>query len=144
MTDDHTTPVSHPLSMLPTIALSIEGEFESMDEMYSALLMARDKPSVLNDEIIQRTIRLCHNQRALIPDHREQLNRWLTASPTSFQRDKILRLSVITKKHKSLLKDVLALTKELSCGTIDAILRMDDSELGMAVFEGRMNPPFNQ
>jgi hypothetical protein len=66
-----------------------------MDEMYSVLLMARDKPSVLDDEIIQRTIRLCHNQRALIPAHREQLKRWLTASPTSFQRDEILRLSVI-------------------------------------------------
>ncbi|MEW9810268.1 MAG: hypothetical protein AB2993_07960 (plasmid) [Candidatus Symbiodolus clandestinus] len=141
MLDTHTIPTWHPLSMLPTIALSIKGEFESMEEMYNLLMMARDKPSVLNDEIIQRTIRLCHDQYDLIPVHREQLSRWLTASPSSFQREEISRLAVLTEQHESLLKEVLVLTKELGAGTIDSMLRMDDSELGVAVFEGHMKPP---
>lgn len=138
---NHATPIWHPLSMLTTIALSIEGEFESIEGMYNLLLKARERPSVLNDEIIQRTIRLCHDQYDLIPVHREQLSRWLTASPSSSQRKEISRLAVLTEQHESLLKEVLVLTKELGTGTIDAILSMDDSELGRAVFEGRVKPP---
>lgn len=37
MPESVTSPVWHPLSMLPTIARIIEGEFESMEELFSSL-----------------------------------------------------------------------------------------------------------
>lgn len=76
MPESVATPVWHPLSMLPTVARIIEGEFESMEELFSSLLAAREKPYVLTDDCIERTVRLCHNQAELLPVTREQLRRW--------------------------------------------------------------------
>lgn len=41
----------HPLSMLPIITRSIEGEFESLEELFSSLLAAREKPYVLTERL---------------------------------------------------------------------------------------------
>lgn len=141
MPEPLTTPVWHPLSMLPVIARIIEGEFESMDELYCSLLEARGKPHVLSDECIQRTVSLCHNQQELLPVIREQLRRWRKDSPTPEQLAELGRLDGIIEHHETLIPRVLTLAKALETETIDALLSMDEGALGMAVLEGRIRPP---
>lgn len=135
------TPHWHPLSMLPTVARIIEGEFESMEELFSSLLAAREKPYVLTDDCIERTVRLCHNQAELLPVTREQLRRWRKDSPTPVQLAELLRLEDIIVHHETLIPRVLALANELEPATINALLNMDEGELGMAVLEGHIKPP---
>lgn len=135
------TPHRHPLSMLPTIAYIIEGEFESMEELFSSLLAARKKPYILTDDCIERTVRLCHNQAELLPVTREQLHRWQKESPTQAQQAELLRLEDIIVHHEALIPRVLALANELELATIDTLLSMDDGTLGMAVLEGHIKPP---
>lgn len=141
MPESLATPVWHPLSMLPVIAQIIEGEFESMEELFSSLLVAREKPYVLTDDCIERTVRLCHNQAELLPVTSEQLRRWRKDSPTPTQQTELLRLEEIIAHHEALIPRVLALAKELEPETIDALLSMDEGALGMAVLEGHIKPP---
>ncbi|MFR72971.1 hypothetical protein EEO77_22070 [Salmonella enterica] len=131
----------HPLSMLPIITRSIEGEFESLEELFSSLLAAREKPYVLTNDCIERTVHLCHNQAELLPVTREQLRRWHRESPTPAQQAELLRLEDIIAHHEALIPRVLALANELESATIDALLSMDEGALGMAVLEGHIKPP---
>jgi hypothetical protein len=135
------TPHWHPLSMLPIIARIIEGEFESMEELFHSLLGAREKPYVLTDDCIERTVHLCHNQAELLPVTREQFRRWQKDSPTPAQQAELLRLAEVIAHHGALIPRVLALANELEPATIDALLSMDEGELGMAVLEGHIKPP---
>lgn len=132
-----TAPHWHPLSMLPIITRIIEGEFESLEELFSSLLAAHEKPYVLTDDCIERTVRLCHNQAELLPVTREQLRRWQEESPTPAQQTELIRLEDIIAHHEALIPRVLALEPE----TIDALLSMDEGALGMAVLDGHIKPP---
>ena len=78
---------------------------------------------------------------AMVPTYREQLSRWRQASPSRSQREALSRLSKDIDQIEMTVAETLALLKEMAPGTIDAVLRMDDGELGMAVFEGRIKPP---
>ena len=131
----------HPLSMLHTIAMLIDEELDGAEEQQATLLKAREWPHVLDDEIVHRLLTLFTDELEFIPIHREQLMRWRAASPPPAQRDEIERLTKQLDRLEVVLKEVLTLAKELEPGTIDAILRMEDGELGLALFEGRMAPP---
>ncbi|KXI79841.1 hypothetical protein ACS52_09010 [Bacillus cereus] len=47
-----------PIQNLPIIGNLIDGQFADAKEQYVSLLEARNKPHVLNDAIIQRTIHI--------------------------------------------------------------------------------------
>lgn len=81
-----------PLSMLPIIAMSIDGEVESTAELRTSLLASRDQPHLLDDETVHRTLRLCTDQLEFVPIYREQLARWRSASPSRAQRSELSRL----------------------------------------------------
>lgn len=49
-----------PIQNLPIIANLIDGQFIDAKEQYINLLEARNKPHVLDDATIQRTIRCLH------------------------------------------------------------------------------------
>lgn len=131
----------HPLTMLFTIAMLIDGQLESAEEQLESLTQARGKPHVLDDSLVQRIIRLHSEQMEMVPIQREQLARWRNASPSAAQRKEINRLFPLVDRHEALLQESLALAAELETGAIDAILGIEDGELGQAVFEGRMPPP---
>ena len=134
-------PTWQPLSTLPTIAMILDGELDGAEEQLASLLRVRERPHVLDDAIVHRVFALYTDQLTFIPIHREQLARWRAASPSRAQREEITRLSTQLGRHEAVLQDVLALARELESGTIDAILRMDDGELGLAMFEGRIEIP---
>jgi len=137
-----------PLSMLPTVRAVIADELESAEELHASLVAARDRPHLLDDATIHRAIRLCESQQALVPTYREQLGRWRKASPSLSQREALKRLASHIARYERVVRESLSLAHEMAAGTIDTILGLDDGELGMAVFEGRMKPadqaPFNE
>jgi hypothetical protein len=76
----------------------------------------------------------------MVPTYREQLRRWRQASPSRAQCEALSRLGKDIDQFEQVVTETLELAKAMAPGTIDAILRMEDGELGMAVFEGRMPP----
>jgi len=134
-------PICHPLSMLPTIAMLIDGELESAEELRTSLSAARKRPYLLDDDTVQRVFRLHGDQLAFVPIHRAQLARWCADSPAPAQRAEIERLSKQLDRHEDVLAALVALARELESGTAEAIARMDEGELGLAVFDGTLSPP---
>jgi hypothetical protein len=130
-----------PLSMLPTIAMILDEGLESAEEQLLSMQQARTRPAALDAYTIRRVKVLYTEQLEFTSIHREQLERWLGASPSQAQRKEISRLTAQLDRLETVLKDILALAKELETGTIDAILRMDDDEQGEAIIEGRMPSP---
>ena len=131
-------PTWQPLSMLPTVLAVIADELESAEELHASLVEARDRPHLFDDATIHRTIRLCESQRELVPIYREQLGRWRKQSPSRSQREALKRLASHIARYEIVVLESLSLANAIATGTIDTILGLDDSELGMAVFEGRM------
>lgn len=134
-------PQWHPITMMPTIAMAVDNQVESLEEGYDNLNEARDKPHVLNDAIVDRAIKI-HTE--ILDDawvFEEQLARWENEALTEVQRKEIGRLTDQMVKYRELCEKVLVLAQELKKGTIDSILRMSDEEVAMAVMMGKLTLP---
>lgn len=141
-------PTWQPLSMLPTVLAVIADDLESAEDLHTSLVAARDHPQVFDDETLHRAIRLCESQLELAPTYREQVARWRKESPSRSQREALTQLASHIDRYESVVLESLALAQAMAAGTIDAVLRMGDDELGKAIFEGRMkpadHPPLNE
>jgi hypothetical protein len=126
-----------PLSILPVVAEIIRGEYDSMEELYYSLKDAQERPYLLDDECIRRTVHLCHNQAELLPVSREQVLHWLASSPGTEERNVLQHLLTVLQQHETLIPLILMLTEALEGDTIDAMLRMDDEEGELAIVEER-------
>ena len=89
---DAASPNWQPISMLPTIAGIIDGELADDEEHYATLLQVRDKPHVLDDATVERSIKLHTEQLEFTWVFREQLDRWYRTDLTTHEREEIDRL----------------------------------------------------
>lgn len=129
------TPPLESLSPLLTLKTSVP------QDLYQSLAQARSRPHVLGDAEIERAIHLCESQLEMVPVSRAQSARWRCETLSSAQRKALDRLDDDIEEFEKAVHATLALAKEMASGTIDAILRMEDGELGMATLEGRLPPP---
>ena len=130
---DAASPNWQPISMLPSIAEIIDGGLADADEHHATLLQVRDKPYVLDDATLERSIKVHTEQLEFTWVFREQLDRWHRTDLTTHEREEIDRLSVQLELLRKVLTNILALADELKDGTIDKILAKSDLELGIEV-----------
>lgn len=74
-----------PISYLSIFATALNGDLSSASEQYETLLPVKDKPSVLNDEIVDRIIRLHEEKDEFIENHKRQFTLWRKERLTSKQ-----------------------------------------------------------
>jgi signal transduction histidine kinase len=91
----------------------------------------RDRPQVLDDATVERSIKLHTEQRDFLWVFAEQLARWRNEQPTDAQRRELDRLEEQLERLRAVLDDILALAKELKQGTIERVLAKSDLELGL-------------
>lgn len=121
-----------PIKNLPMIADVIDGQLTDVKEQYATLLEARDKPYVLNDVIVQRTIKVYTEQIDFIWAFEEQLSIWKNEQfLTLNQKNEIDRLQGQVLELQKVLSDILTLAKELEMGTIEKVMSKSDMELGI-------------
>ncbi len=125
------TPNWQPLAALPLIASLIDGELADGQEHHAALLAARDRPHVLDDATVERSIKLHTEQRDFLGVFAEQLARWRNEQPTDAQRRELDRLEGQLERLRAVLTDILELAQELKQGTIERVLAKSDLELGL-------------
>jgi len=130
---DAASPNWQPISMLPTIAGIIDGELADAEEHYATLLQVRDKPHVLDDATVERSIKLHTEQLEFTWVFREQLDRWCRTDLITHEQEEIDRLFDQLERLRKVLTNILALANELKKGTIDKILTKSDLELGIEV-----------
>ena len=128
---DDPAPHWQPLTALPLIASLIDGELADAQEHHATLLSVRDRPYVLDDATVERSLKLHTEQRDFLGVFAEQLARWRHEQPTITQRRELDRLEGQIERLRKVLSDILALAEELQQGTIERVLAKSDLELGI-------------
>jgi hypothetical protein len=97
----------------------------------AALLAVHDRPLVLDDATVERSITLHTEQRDFLRVFAEQLERWRNEQPTDAQRRELDRLEGQLECLRTVLDNILNLAEELKQGTIERVLAKSDLELGI-------------
>lgn len=129
------------IQFLPTMISLIAGDLDNVKEQYESLLEVKDKPHVLNDQIVDRIIKLYTEK---INEHwyyEKQIQIWSETNLTEQQKGDIERLNSWIHKIKEINERVLELAKLISENTIDKILAKDDMELALEVLSGKRKLP---
>jgi len=122
--------------MLATIAKLIDESLAAAQEHYATLSQARAKPHVLDDATLSRSERVFAEDLEWIEVYERQLGRWQTLPLTAQQHAEVRRLAGELAPWRAIVQMTLELTAELKHGTIDAIMRTDDAQLGLEVLLG--------
>jgi hypothetical protein len=134
---DHSAPPrDQPIAMLATIAKLIDESLAAAQEHYATLSQARAKPHVLDDATLSRSERVFAEDLEWIEVYERQLGRWQTLPLTAQQHAEVRRLAGELAPWRAIVQMTLELTAELKHGTIDAIMRTDDAQLGLEVLLG--------
>ncbi len=127
-----------PISKLSDIAGLIDGMYADDQEQHRLYLEAREKPHVLDDATIQRAVRLYTDRLDMLTTvFAPQLARWQADPLTDEQRQEVERLTVKIADLRALDENIMALLKEIEQGTIDAVMRKSDLELGIEAVYGK-------
>ena len=129
------------ISELPRVAWMIDGMLEAAQEMYPILQAAREKPHVMDDATINRVYDGYGTQLEDLWLYEEQLRRFGKDKTSAEQGREIDRLTSQLMKLRSTLTDCLKLADEISEGTINKIIAMDDMQLAFEVLSGKRKLP---
>jgi hypothetical protein len=134
------TPQWQPISMLPVIAVHIDGMLETAEEQYSNLQEARPKPHVLDDYTVGRVIEVFTTQQNDLWLFDELLSRWKAGKLTTAQQQDVARLVAQMKRLREVVTAILALADELKERTIEKVMAKSEAELGLeALFNALKN-----
>ena len=136
MTQDQ-EPNWQPISALPMIASMIRETLENTEDQYQTLQEAEDKPHVLNDDLVDRVIRLYTLQAEDVELFAQQLARWQKAGLTPPQQQEVEVLGAQVQRLREVGTAILALAAKLKEGTIERVLEKSDIELGLEVLLGK-------
>ena len=126
------TPNWQPITMLPLIASVVDEMLQDAQEQYKNLGEVRSKPWVLDDDTVNRVVKVYTEQRDdILGLYEEQLRRWEGLSLTAFQHAEIGRVRGQLESLRSVLTDILELAEDLKKGTIESQLAKDDTEVGL-------------
>ena len=93
-----------------SLYLSIsEGHLETCKEQLQNLEAIQNRPYILDDNTVDRIIKLCNNENEFTSLYIEQCRRWRDQNPTKQQLDDICQLESNERKHEEINKKILFL-----------------------------------
>ena len=131
-------PIDRPISYLSLFATALNGDLSSVKEQYTTLLPAKDKPSVLDDETVNRIIRLHEEKSEFIENYKRQFKIWRKEQLTPSQLIVLEDLEEKLPKLKEVNDKVLKLAYEIQPYTIDKIMAMKPEELALLHLSGKL------
>jgi hypothetical protein len=138
---DRDEPTWQPISMLPAVAVLIDGHLEGADEQHALLAAAKPKPHVLDDHTLDRVLEVYSVQLDDLWMFDEQLTRWAKGTLTPTEGAEVERLKGQPTLLRERLGAILNLAEELRAGTLDRIMEKSDLELGLEALLGLRPPP---
>jgi hypothetical protein len=122
----------HPISMLPMLSTMISGQLDEARNQYRNLLQAEYKPYVLNDEIVERIIKVHQEQLDFICLYENQICKWQDEETLTTKIEEALASSQMQLQElNKVLINILALAAKLKDGTIEKVMGKSDLELGL-------------
>jgi hypothetical protein len=136
------TPNIYPLSHLSLFSNFIDEQVENDSAQYASLQQAQSRPHVLDDETVERIVKLYTEAADLVWCYQEQLEYWHTQNPTKKQLQEINRLEQQVEQLEKCRQNILSLAQGFKGKTIDAILGKSDFELAIDLLSRNLQSPF--
>lgn len=131
----------HALNMLPIYLEMSQGQFSSSFEQLQHFEACKDRPHVLDDDIINRTIKLHEEQKEYNLIILEQCRRWRLQKPSADELEDIDIVETYIKKSQQVNTQILFLAYHYKNHTIDRILEKDACELALDFMMGKLYHP---
>lgn len=131
----------HSLDMLPLYLEMSQGQFSSSFEQLQYFEACKDRPHVLDDDIINRTIKLHEEQKEYSLITREQCRLWRLQKPSADELEDIEIVETFIKKLQQVNTQILFLAYHFKDHTIDRILEKDPCELALDFLMGKLYHP---
>lgn len=135
--------IFHKLAMIPTYLEISATQLQDSLEQLKNLEACKNKPYVLDDETIDRVIKLYSEQGELLLVALEQCKAWRGQNPTSMQLADIGKIEKFTERLQTTGKQILFLANHYKKHTINRILEKDDMELALDYLLGNLYDPLN-
>lgn len=131
------SPNWQPISALPMVAHLIDEGLAEAQEHLETLQEARNEPHLLDDATIARVHAVFGEEVDLLAIYEQQLERWRREPLSDADAREVARLGEVVAKTRPVVAAILTLADDLKKGTIDAILRMSDLEVGLRYLKHR-------
>ena len=131
-------PIDRPISYLSLFATALNGDLSSVREQYKTMLPAKEKPSILDDETVNRIIRLHEEKNEFIENYERQFKLWRKEKLTPNQLIVLEDLEEKLPQLREVNGKVLKLAYEIQPYTIDKIMAMKPEELALLHLTGQL------
>ncbi len=131
-------PIDRPISYLSLFATALNGDLSSVREQYKTMLPAKEKPSILDDETVNRIIRLHEEKNEFIENYERQFKLWRKEKLTPNQLIVLEDLEEKLPQLREVNGKVLKLAYEIQPYTIDKIMAMKPEELALLHLTGKL------
>ena len=125
-----------PTSMISVFLEMINEMLESAEIQLQQLKKAKDKPHVLDDEIISRILKSYGEQNELVPVYLQQCHRWKEEELNEKQTTWVAEIEDYATSLLLINKQILDFANSISDKTIDKILSKSDAELALDLLQG--------
>ena len=134
-------PTFHPVSKASSILEITHDMLESSREQLVNMEKVKDKPHVLNDELINRSIKLYTSQNVDLDIFLQQCAIWRGNELTELQQHQVTTIEENVNTLIKINNQILAIVNACKDSTIDRILAKDDLELAQGVLSGKITLP---
>jgi hypothetical protein len=131
----------HHVTLIPTMLEITSGMLEAFKEQLCNMKIAKEKPQVLDDDIVNRFLELCKKQNEDAVFFLQQCNIWKQEELTELQLKQVQEIENNTHLLTDINNQLLAILDYCKDFTIDKILEKDDMELALDVLRGKIPFP---
>ena len=130
-----------PIDALPMLSYAIEGALDAAKDQLVNMQQAKNKPHVLDDEIISQIIKSYTKQNSSIAGERAIGLNWKKSKLSAKQKTSVDALLQNLDELERINQQILFIAEHYKEHTIDKILEMDEVELALSYLSGKIYPP---
>ena len=131
------SPQFHPTSMIPTLLKISDGSLDAAKEQLANMQLAQDKPHILDDDFIKRSLTLCRNQKQDSEFFLKQCEFWKKETLTDIELTQVEQIEHFSQELDNTNAELVEILEKCKDHTIDKILEKDDLELALEFLTGK-------
>lgn len=131
------SPQFHPTSMIPTLLKLSDGSLDAAREQLANIQSAQDKPHILDDDFVKRSLTLCRNQKQDSEFFLKQCKFWKKETLTDIELTQVKQIEHFSQELDNTNAELVKILEKCKNHTIDKILEKDDLELALEFLTGK-------
>lgn len=126
-----------PLTVIPTVLKITDDMLLAAKEQLANMQMAKEKPHILDDDIVERSLKLYKEQNEDSAFFLQQCSIWKQEKLTELQLTQVQEIESLTNLLIDINNQLIAIFEHCKDFTINKILAKDDLELAFDLLTGK-------